>query len=139
MHVLALRSPTSRITVGSSQIVYNVLRVGETDVDVLRPGTNLQRFRIPVADLTFVDEPTETSRPVKPVKPAINMEEIRERIDTAQQSSIDQFSGDIAVLKKYLKSKSVPTETAEVLDHLCKDTEESWRAAVAKIEELLEE
>jgi hypothetical protein len=49
------------------------------------------------------------------------------------------LSGDIAVLKKYLKSKGVAPEAAEELDHLCNDTEESWRDAAAKIAELLED
>lgn len=52
---------------------------------------------------------------------------------------MDQLSGDIAILKKYLKSKNLPAEAADELDRLCKDTEENWRAVVAKIAELLEE
>lgn len=50
---------------------------------------------------------------------------------------MDQLSGDIAVLKKYLKSKGV--RAAEDLDQLCKDNEKSWQTAVAKIAKLLEE
>jgi hypothetical protein len=37
-----------RVTIGSSQSVYNVSRVGRTDVDLQQPGTNLERFRVPV-------------------------------------------------------------------------------------------
>jgi len=35
--------------------------------------------------------------------------------------------------------EGLPAEAVEELDRLCKDTEESWRATVVKIEELLEE
>jgi hypothetical protein len=137
---VARRVPTvgERVSIGSSPNVFSITRVGDKDVDLQLPGTVVERFRVPVDDLRYIDEPKEASQSNKPTKPAINLEEVRERIAAAQQNSIDQFSGDIAVLKKYLKSKSVPTEAAEELDLLCEDTEERWRAAVAKIEELLE-
>jgi hypothetical protein len=40
---------------------------------------------------------------------------------------MDQLSGDIAIPKKYLKTKRVAADAAEQLDRLCKDTDESWR------------
>jgi hypothetical protein len=134
------RLPTlgERVSIGSSGTVFSITRVSEKDVDLQLPGTNIERFRVPVDDLRYLDAPKEPSRSSKPAKPSINLEEVRERIATTQQSSIDQFSGDIAILKKYLKSKSVPAEAAEELDRLCEDTEERWQAAVAKIAELLE-
>ena len=81
----------------------------------------------------------EPSRSSKPSNPAINLEEVRERITTAQQSSIDQFRGDIAILKKYLKSKGIEQDALDELDQLCNDTEKRWRAAVETIEGLLED
>jgi hypothetical protein len=133
----ARRVPTvgERVSIGSSPTVFSITRVSGKDVDLQLPGTVVERFRVPVDDLRYIDEPKAVS---KPTKPHINLEEVRERIATAQQNSIDQFSGDIAILKKYLKSKSVPAEAAEELDRLCEDTEERWQAAVAKIAELLE-
>ncbi|HMH15186.1 MAG TPA: hypothetical protein VK578_18940 [Edaphobacter sp.] len=137
----AHRVPTvgERVSIGSSPNVFSITRVGDKDVDLQLPGTVVERFRVPVDDLRYIDEPKAVSQSSKPANPAINLEEVRERIATAQQSSIDQFSGDIAILKKYLKSKGVPAEAAEELDRLCEDTEKRWRTAVTKIAELLEE
>ncbi|HMH13453.1 MAG TPA: hypothetical protein VK578_10120 [Edaphobacter sp.] len=134
------RIPTlgEQVTIGSSQIVYNVLRVGETDVDLMRPGTNLQRFRVPVENLNFIDAPAQAA-PSKPAKPAINIEDIRERIATARQSSVHQFSGDIAILKKYLKSKGINQDALDELDSLCEDMEKRWNTAVNTISGLLED
>lgn len=52
---------------------------------------------------------------------------------------MDQFSGEIAVLKKYLRSKRVPADAIEELDSLCKDTESRWKVASKRISELLED
>jgi hypothetical protein len=94
------------------------------------------RFRVPVTDLNFVEkeQPREASKPTKPV---INIEEIRERITTAQHSSVDQFSGDIAVLKKYLRSKGIEAAIIQELDGLCEDMEERWKTAIKTISKLL--
>jgi len=134
------RLPTlgERVSIGSSGTVFSITRVSEKDVDLQLPGTNIERFRVPVDDLRYLDAPKEPSRSSKPAKPAINLEEVRERIATAQQSSIDQFSGDIAILKKYLKSKGIEQDALDELDQLCNDTEKRWRAAVETIEGLLE-
>jgi hypothetical protein len=75
----------------------------------------------------------------KPSKPQIDIEEVRERIATARQSSVDQFSGDFAVLKKYLKSKGIEAAALEELDSLCEDMEKRWSAAVEAIAVMLEE
>ena len=56
-----------------------------------------------------------------------------------QHQSVQHLSGEVAVLKKYLKSKRVPEEALGELDLFCKDTEERWQVAVAKISKLLEE
>jgi hypothetical protein len=129
-----------RVTLGT-ETIYTVTRASQngSDVDLQTPGTNLYRYRVPIGDLKPVDPVREPSRQTgKPAQKSVDVEAVREHLANAQHSSIDQLSGDIAVLKKYLKSKNVSTEAAEELDRLCKDTEESWRTAVAKIEELLE-
>jgi hypothetical protein len=128
-----------RVSIGSSGTVFSITRVSEKDVDLQLPGTNIERFRVPVDDLRYLDAPKEPSRSRKPAKPAINLQEIRERIATAQQSSIDQFRGDIAILKKYLKSKSIDQDALDELDDLCNATEKRWRAAVETIEGQLED
>jgi hypothetical protein len=127
-----------RVTIGNSDTVFIITRASPNgkDVDLNLPGTNMERFRVPTEDLKFVD--LAPRPPTKPAKPAINVEEVRERIATAQHASMDQLSGDIAILKKYLKSKGVPAEAAEGLDRLCKATEERWESVVKAINEVLE-
>lgn len=126
-----------QVIVGPSGNVYVVSRVSTdgSDVDLSLPGTNMMRFRVPVADLNFVEK--EQPRQAKPAKPVINVEEIRERIIAAEHSSVDQFSGDIAVLKKYLRSKGIDAAIIEELDALCEDMEERWKIAVSTISKLL--
>jgi hypothetical protein len=132
-----LPSLGERVSIGSSGTVFSITRVSDKDVDLQLPGTNIERFRVPVADLRYLDAPKEPSRSSKPAKPAVNLEEVREQIATAQQSSIDQFSGDIAVLKKYLKSKGIDQAAVDELDDLCVDMEKKWHATVETIQDLL--
>ena len=130
-----------RVTLGT-ETIYTVTRASQdgSDVDLQTPGTNLYRYRVPIGDLKPVDPVRQTSSaPSKSAKPSINIEEVRERIATAQQSSIDQFSGDIAILKKYLKSKDINQDALDELDSLCEDMEKRWSAAAEVIKEMLEE
>ena len=130
-----------RVTMGT-EVVYSITRVSMDgrDVDLEMPGTNVQRFRVSVDVLKSIDPVREPSRAVStPNKPKVNLEEIRERIATAQHSSINQFSGDIAILKKYLKSKGIEAAALKELDSLCEDLEDSWKAAAEAISKVLEE
>ena len=129
-----------RVTLGT-ETIYTVTRASQdgSDVDLQTPGANLFRYRVPIGDLKPVDPVRQTSSaPSKRAKPSINMEEVRERIATAQQSCVDQFTGDIAILKKYLKSKDIEAAALEELDSLCEDMEKRWNAAVETISDLLE-
>jgi hypothetical protein len=127
-----------RVRVGSSDSEYLVTSVGHggTTVNLNLPGTNLERFRVPVANLTFVEK-----RPRKeaPVRKSLDVEALMERVDQVQHSTLDNLSGEIAVLKKYLKTKHVPGKVSEELDRLCEDTEARWKAASKRISELLNE
>ena len=67
-----------------------------------------------------------------------NVEEIREHIATVQHKAMDELSDELAILKKYLKSKRVPPDAAEDLDAFRKQQEEAWEASVAKIATRLE-
>ena len=120
-----------RVTLGTSDTVYIVTRASSNgkDVDLNLTGTNIERFRVPVDDLKFVD--LAPRPPAKPAKPTINVEEVRERLATAQHASMDQLGGDIAILKKYLKSKGI--DAAEELDRLCRQTESRWADAIEAI------
>jgi hypothetical protein len=128
-----------RVTINDSKVgsVYMVTGVSGDTVNLNIPGTNLERFRVPISNLTFVDK---APRPAaKPAKPAFYAEEIRERLDAVQHSNIDHLSGEIAILKKYLMSKRAPSDAIEDLEAFRKQQEEAWNAIVAKISELLEE
>jgi len=123
-----------RVTLGKSDTVYTISRVSPsgTQVDLYLAGTNIERFRVPVSDLNFVERPTPR-QPPKPAKPAIDVDEVHEHLLSAQHSSMDQLSGDIAILKKYLKSKGIRATAIEELDSLCEATEKRWAEAVEAI------
>ena len=61
-----------RVTYSQSDTVYTISRVSPsgTQVDLRLEGTNIERFRVPVADLDFVDRRTPRQSPPKPAKPA---------------------------------------------------------------------
>jgi hypothetical protein len=123
-----------RVTVGKSDTIYTVSRVNHTgtQVDLHLAGTNIERFRVPVSDLNFVERPTPR-QPPKPARPAIDVDEVHERLVSAQHSSMDQLSGDIAILKKYLKSKGIRSTAIDELDSLCEATEKRWAEVVEEI------
>ena len=125
-----------RVSLGASDTVYIITRASTNgkDVDLNLPGTNIERFRIPTEDLKFVD--LAPRPPAKPAKLSINVDEVRERLATAQHASMDQLSGDIAILKKYLKSKGI--DAADELDLLCETTDKRWADTVEAIERKLE-
>ena len=51
----------------------------------------------------------------------------------------DHLNGEIAILKKYLKSKGVSQSASGPLDEFCKATEAGWKDAVEAIDKALEE
>lgn len=53
--------------------------------------------------------------------------------------AIDELSGEIVILKKYLESKRTHPEASDDLNSFYKQQEEAWEAIVAKIPELLED
>jgi hypothetical protein len=95
---------------------------------------------IRIGDLKPVDPVRGPSRQAsKPAKESVDVEVVREHLANAQHSSVDQFSGDIAILKKYLKSKGVHGGALDELDSLCEDMEKRWNAAVETISGLPED
>lgn len=126
-----------RVTVGKSDSVWTVSHVYSdgTEVNLHIPGTFLERFRVRVEDLVFLDRVRR--QPAKPPKPKIDVEEVREHIEAVHHSLIDHLNGEVAALKKWLRSKGVSAE--DPLDEFAEATETSWKAAVQAIEEKLEE
>ena len=124
-----------------SESVYVINSVGSDGlVNMHLEGTNLERFRVDPATLKFIETVPRDSRPANTsAKRTVNVEEIRERLSTIQHSSIDQLSGEIAILKKYLKSGGVRPDAIEELDSLCKALEDRWKAALERISKALGE
>jgi len=96
-----------RVMVGTSDTVWTVLSISHSgkEVNLHIPNTTLQRFRVMISDLRFLDSPS-APKPKEPPKPEIDKEDVREHLVSTQHSSMHNFEGDIALLKKYLKSKA---------------------------------
>jgi hypothetical protein len=126
-----------QVTVGDRETVWTVSSVSYSgrEVNLSIPGTNLERFRISVDDLNFVDRAPR--KPKEPPKPKMDVKVIRERIEETEHSLIDHLQGEIAALKNFLRSKDL--NGVEVLDEFTKSIETSWKGAVEAIEEKLEE
>ena len=126
------------VTVGTGKSQLRITKVYDNGqaVDLDLPGTNLERFRVPVEDLNFVER--QPRKPKEPEKPKIDAAEVREHIAAVHHSIIEHINGEIAILKKYLKSKGVSPSTSGSLDEFCKTTEAGWKDAVEAIEKALE-
>jgi hypothetical protein len=53
-----------------------------------------------------------------------------EHVAVVQHSVLDHLSGELAILKKYLKTKHVRADAGEELDTLCKKHEELGRPSL---------
>ncbi len=128
-----------RVTIITSKIgtVFLVTQVGNGTATLNIPGTNFNRYNVPFSDLSFVEK-VPRSAP-RPAEPAFNAEEIRERIDTIRLKAMDDLSGELAILKKYLQSKRVPAKASEHIDAFCDQQERAWETLSDKISKLLEE
>ncbi len=71
------------------------------------PGTNLERFRVPVSDLTFVERKplVGTSNPFTNPEPTLDACEMLEKIATVQRENLERLDDDISILTKYLKGR----------------------------------
>jgi hypothetical protein len=130
-----------KVTIGNSDSVYTIITISPngSTVGLQLEGTNLERFRVPVEDLKFVDRRAQPPRPPAPVKPRLPVEEIREHLASVQISALDHLAGEIAILKKYLKSKGAPEQAIGQLDDLVDSEEKRWKLTVGAIESLLVE
>ena len=130
-----------KVTIGNSDAVYTIITVSPngSTVGLQLENTNLERFRVPVQDLKFVDRRPQAPPPPQPVRKRLPVEEILERLATAQTSTLDHLAGEIAILKKYLKSKNVPEQAIGQLDDLVESEEKRWQITLGAIESLLAE
>jgi hypothetical protein len=132
-----------KVRPGRSEMVYEISHVSKEgdDVNLYVPGTNLERFRVPVSDLTFVERkaPARTSNPFTSPEPVLDASEVMERIDIVRRESLKRIDDDGDILKSYLKTEGAPKATIEALEDLTIDQHKSWKTAVDRIKKLLEE
>ena len=126
-----------------SEMVYEISKVhhGGDEVDLHVPGTNLQRFRVPIENITFVERkpPARTSNPFTNPEPVFDSDELLERIATVQEENLKRLDDDIDILKSYLKTQGAPKAVIEVLEGLTVEQHVSWKKAIERIKKLLEE
>ncbi len=127
----------------SSEMVYEISKLhhGGNEVDLHVPETNLQRFRVPVENITFVERkpPARTSNPFTTPEPVFDTDEILERIATVQEENLKRLDDDVDILKAYLKTQRAPKAAIEALEGLIVEQHVSWKKAVERIKKLLEE
>ena len=127
----------------SSEMVYEISKVhyGGDEVDLHVPGTNLQRFRVPVDKITFVDRkpPARTSNRFTNPEPMPDAGEALERIATVKDENLKRLDDDIDILKAYLKTQHAPKAAIEALEGLTVEQHVSWKKAIDRIKKLLEE
>jgi hypothetical protein len=103
----------------SSEMVYEISKVHYegNEVDLHVPGTNLQRFRVPFENITFVERkpPARTSNPFTTPEPTFNAAEVLERIRTVERENLQRLEDNIAILTKYLKTQDVPKAVIDAL------------------------
>jgi hypothetical protein len=128
-----------RVNIKGSKIgtEFLVTQVGEGTATLNIPGTNFNRYNVPFSDLSFVDK-VPRSAP-NPPEPPYNAEEIRERIDNVRHKAMDELSGELTILKKYLQTKHVPAKASEHIDAFCDQQQEAWQTLANKISKLLED
>jgi hypothetical protein len=127
----------------SSEMVYEISKVhyGGDAVDLHVPGTNLQRFRVPVDNITYVERkpPARTSNPFTNPEPTFDAGEVLERITTVKEENLKRLDDDIDILKAYLKTQQAPRAAIEVLEGLTVEQHVSWKKAIERIKKLLED
>lgn len=123
-------------------LTYEIFNVhsGGNEVDLHVPGTNLQRFRERVDNLTFVERkaPARTSNPFTDPESLIDAGEVLERIATVKEENLKRTDGDIDILKSYLKTEHAPKAAIEALEGLTVEQHVSWKKAVDRIKKLLD-
>jgi hypothetical protein len=132
-----------KVTPPRSDMVYEISRVSPAgdEVDLNVPGMNLERFRVRTDTLTFVERKprARTSNPFTNPKPVLDVGEVMERISIVQDENLKRLDDDIDILKAYLKTQRAPKLAISALEGLTIEQHVSWKKAVERIGELLEE
>src|SRR4030088_1403589 len=109
-----------KVRPGRSEMVYEISHVSKEgdEVNLHVPGTKLQRFRVPVSDLTFVERkaPARTSNPFTNPEPTLDIAEVLEKFATVQRENLQRLDDDIEILTKYLKAEDAPKAAISILE-----------------------
>jgi hypothetical protein len=118
--------------------VTHVSRDGD-EVNLQRPGTNLEWFRVRTDTLTFVERktPARTSNPFTNPEACARCRRDTGAIAAVQEENLKRLDADVDILKAYLKTQSAPRTAIEALEGLTVEQHVSWKKAVARIEKLL--
>jgi len=131
-----------KVKPGRSEMVYEISHVSKegNEVNLHVPGTNLERFRVQVSDLTFVERkpPARTSNPFTNPESVIDAGEVLERIATVKEENLKRLDDDVDILKAYLKTQHAPQAAIEALEGLTVEQHVSWKKAGDRIKKLLE-
>jgi hypothetical protein len=131
-----------KVKPGRSVLTYEISKVhhGSNEVDLHVPGTNMQRFRVRVENLTFVERkpPARTSNPFTDPESLIDAGEVLERIAPVKEENLRRLDDDIDILKAYLKTQHAPQSAIEILEGLTVEDLVSWKKAIDRIKKLLE-
>lgn len=128
------------MTVGDSPTVWTISSISHdrTEVTLHIPRTNLERFRVPVGDLTPVELTPRAKPAPAPKKPTVDPEEINELLIVAQHESVQQISATILELKQQLAAAGAPPKASAILDKLCLTVDGAWDAALGSITKQVE-
>jgi hypothetical protein len=127
-----------QVRVGTSETAWTILSISYSgkEVNLHIPGTALQRFRVMVTDLVYIENPLPP-KPKEQEKTTIDVNSIREGIEEFQHSILDYLQVEVAALNKFVRSKGISIE--DELDRFNEATVAAWRKAVERIEEKLQD
>jgi hypothetical protein len=111
-----------KVKISTAQSILEITKVHHRgdEVDLQRPRSNLQWFRGPIDQLTYVERkpPARTSNPFTNPEPVFDSDEILERIATVQGENLKRLDDDVDILKAYLKTQRAPKAAIEALEGL---------------------
>jgi hypothetical protein len=94
-----VRHVADKVLPGKSEMVYEISRVYNDgqEVDLHVPGFNLQRLRVRLDNLTFVERktPAKTSNPFTTPEPEIDVTAVLERIQTVEHENGKRLEDDM--------------------------------------------
>jgi len=130
-----------QVRIDGSETIYLVTAISPDDreVNLNLPGTNLERYRVSVDDLDYVQRVARAqSGKSRPPKPTWTVEQVRKEIEKAKVSTEESLERELSILNKYLKDKGVPSVVADELEKMSQDVQSGWDEVLEGLADLLE-